>query len=541
MTGLNVMKSYQQLFLFAAAALTAGCAYVSPPSASTADAAVEREAPADSVAGAPETGGHSVEASPMVEASYQQDPRPTSKPIEKIAPQSGATSKQGPARAVPAKKGAELMAVTELAIMNDPIWDREFARSYLSHTELEPLYSEREFAAVQRATEFVRQEKFGRARELLERYVGENASALVYMYYGNVLRQQGEIDEAIAAYEAAVTKRENFLRAWVQLASCYNEQSRHRDAITAASRVLELGAGTETVYALIGLNSLRLRQPVSAESAFRMAAMRNPLNDQYKAGIAESFMQQGRFQEAVTLFDQLIEADPDDPRLWRAQAIAYASLGKSLEAAESFEVLDALGGATVQSLGNLGAIYANEGLYGLAVSTYRRAMARDPKGDLTPMLNAARFMTASQAYDEAKELIGAIEEIRSGSIAVEDRKKLKQVLARVAVAEGDADAEAKILEDLLQIDPMDGDALILLGDYERRNGDAEKAAFNYERAAAIEGFEARAKLSHAQMLVRKREFVKARQLLKDVVRLDPRDAVTSYLRDVERAARSAAR
>ena len=46
----------------------------------------------------------------------------------------------------------------------------------------------------------------------------------------------------------------------------------------------------------------------------------------------------------------------------------------------------------------------------------------------------------------------------------------------------------------MELDPLDGSSLIMLGQYYGRIGEAEKAYFKYERAANVEEFEANAKV-----------------------------------------------
>ncbi|OQC20196.1 MAG: Anaphase-promoting complex, cyclosome, subunit 3 [Verrucomicrobia bacterium ADurb.Bin070] len=65
----------------------------------------------------------------------------------------------------------------------------------------------------------------------------------------------------------------------------------------------------------------------------------------------------------------------------------------------------------------------------------------------------------------------------------------------------------------------------------------EKAVFYFERAEALESFEADARLRHAQLLVRNGNYQEALPLLKRALELKPREAVQRYAEQVERAAR----
>jgi Flp pilus assembly protein TadD len=110
--------------------------------------------------------------------------------------------------------------------------------------------------------------------------------------------------------------------------------------------------------------------------------------------------------------------------------------------------------------------------------------------------------------------------------------------ARLAVAEGAGEEEVKVLEQIVELDPLDGEALLLLGRHSDRNGDSEQAIFYYERAASLEAFEADAKVAHAQLLVRQGKYRDAIPMLERAQMLEPRENVQEYLEQVERAAKS---
>ncbi|MBZ0254926.1 tetratricopeptide repeat protein, partial [bacterium] len=118
-----------------------------------------------------------------------------------------------------------------------------------------------------------------------------------------------------------------------------------------------------------------------------------------------------------------------------------------------------------------------------------------------------------------------------------DRKDILKLRARLAVADGTAEEEVKVLEEIVKLDPLDGEALILLGQNCNRNGQPEKAIFYYERAANIEEFEADAKVRHAQLLVSQGKYAEALPLLRRAQLVNPRENIQEYLEQVERVAK----
>jgi tetratricopeptide (TPR) repeat protein len=272
---------------------------------------------------------------------------------------------------------------------------------------------------------------------------------------------------------------------------------------------------------------------LSAETAYRMAILLDPDTVDWKKGLAISLFQQRRFADAAALFDTLIAAQPDSAELWLAQANAYIGLGKPLKAAENYEMVDYLGASTLDSLSNLGDIYVNEQLFDLAASYFVRALEKDPKAYFGRAMRSARDLSIRGALDETSLLVERIEALVGDELGAAQRAELLRLRARVAMERGGGEAEALLLEEIVALDPLDGKALILLGDHESRAGDVEKAAFYYERAGSVEAFEAEAKVRHAQLLVGEQRYGEALPLLRRALALEDKENVRAYLEQVE--------
>jgi tetratricopeptide (TPR) repeat protein len=255
-------------------------------------------------------------------------------------------------------------------------------------------------------------------------------------------------------------------------------------------------------------------------------------------GLARSFFRQERYPEAVALCDQLIEEHPERADLWLLQANACIGMNQPLEAAEIYEIVDGLGKSTADSLNTLGDIYVNEELYELASDAYSRALKLEPEESLARAIRSAKTLAARGAYPETRRLVVEVEKAAGDQLEDDDRKDLLKLRARLAVADSSGDEEVTILEEIVELDPLDGEALILLGEHSTRAGDSEKAIFYYERAESLEEFEAEAKVRHAQLLVRNGKYAEALPLLRRAQQIEPRENVQEYLEQIERVAKS---
>ncbi len=425
----------------------------------------------------------------------------------------------------------------ELKIWNDESFKRDFTESYKAETDIEPTVTVPEREQMQEILDLMASDKLDEAAQLLKNAQNEAASAVIDFSLANIYFQQDRLDEAAEVYKVAVDKFPKFRRAWKNLGIIHVRQGEYEESLPALTRVIELGGHDAVTYGLLGFSYSAVENYISAESAYRMAILLDPKTLDWKMGLARSFFKQDRFAEAVAICRQLIKEHPNQVDLWLLQANAYIGLKQPLKAAEIYELVDHLGKSTPETLTMLGDIYINEELYDLATGTYVKAMNIGSKDNAERAIRSAKILVARAAYEETRKIIKHIQETYSDTLVREDRKELLKIEARLAVADGTAEEEVEVLKEIVELDPLDGEALILLGQHYGREGETEKAIFYYERAAGIEGYEAEAKVRHAQLLVRKGKYAEALPLLRRAQQIDPSENVQKYLEQVERVAK----
>jgi tetratricopeptide (TPR) repeat protein len=426
----------------------------------------------------------------------------------------------------------------QLALWNDPEFQRQFTESYIAETEVEPRITVVERDRIQEVLELMSSDRTDKALALLEKHGGKASSAVFDFMIGNIYFQREELDRAALAYGIAVDKYPKFRRAWRNLALIHVRENEFEQAAAAFTRVIELGGGDAITYGLLGFAHSGLEHHLSAETAYRMATLLDPQTMDWKMYLTRSFFEQRRYADAVALCDQLIAEQPERTELWLLQANAYVGLEQPMRAAENYELVDRLGGSTTDSLNMLGDIYVNAELFDLAVTSYVRAMEMDDGGDVARPVRAAKVLTSRGALDETRTLVERIDALHGAGLDDQERIDLLKLRARLAVAAGEGGEEARVLEAIVELDPLDGEALILLGQHAGRDGDVEQAIFYYERAASLEAFEADAKVRHAQLLVGQSRYDEALPLLRRAQMLKPRDNIQEYLEQVERVAQN---
>jgi tetratricopeptide (TPR) repeat protein len=435
-------------------------------------------------------------------------------------------------------KAGSPLTESELKIWNDPAFKKQFAESYIAETEIEPRVTVVERDDMEKILSLISSDQMDEAVRQLEGKRGKAASAVFDFTLANICFQQEKLPEAAAAYEAAVEKYPKFRRAHRNLGLIYVRQGEFAKALPALTKVIELGGGDALTCGLLGFAYSSTGNDLSAESAYRQAVLLDPSTLDWQMGLARSLFKQERYAEAVALCGNMINAHPERADLWLLQANAFIGMNQPGKAAENYELVDRLGASTADSLNMLGDIYVNESLFDLAVDAYIRAMDKKPDSNSERAIRASKVLVTRGALNETRRLISRIEQMSDAQLGVAERKDLLKLRARIAVAEGAGEEEAKALEEIVQLDPLDGEALILLGQRAARANDNEKAVFYYERAESLEKYEADAKVRHAQLLVGQGKYTEALPLLRRAQEIKPRDDIQKYLDQIERIAKS---
>ena len=397
-------------------------------------------------------------------------------------------------------------------IWNDPGFQKSFIGGYGINPDIEPRVSQDDMALL----ELVRQlmaDELPAAEALLKDSVKLDSSATLDLTLGGALFQQDKMDDALVNYRNAVAKFPNFRRAYRSIGLICTRKSQFESAISAFNKMIELGGADAYTYGLLGYCHSARQDYQPAEAAYRNALLLQPENVEWRLGLTRSVFKQAKYEDAASLLDVLITTFPDKADFWLLQAHTYLGLKQPIKAAVNLEALDSIGKSTVDSLYTLGDIYISEGLNDLALSAFDRAIT--------------------------KNLLAHVKSNWNESLNDVDKRKLLKLQARLAMSSGAGDDEtAAALEEVIQLDPLDGEALMLLGQHYNRSGKPDQSILYYERAARIDAFAANAKVKIAQVYVGQSRFSEALPLLREAQSLKPREDIARYIEQVERASKS---
>jgi tetratricopeptide (TPR) repeat protein len=281
----------------------------------------------------------------------------------------------------------------------------------------------------------------------------------------------GEVAEALAAYQRAVAKDETSAFLQRRLAAALAQQNRLDEATVHAQRALELEPGDAETRLFLG-QLHRLRHDLPAAEATLRGEGGEPIDADAAFLLFQMYLEAGRTAEAVTAAQWLVVREPDELRGRFALSSAYQRQGKLEEADKTLRDALALDPGNLRVYGALARAARERGDREGEIAIYREVLALDP--DHLPTLIAL-----GESQMDGNDLEGAVatfEEIERRF--PEDMRSIVR-LGFLKYEARDFAGAARRFERAVAADPKDYEYAFFLGVARRRMGayDGAIAAF----------------------------------------------------------------
>ena len=421
-----------------------------------------------------------------------------------------------------------LVALCGVASASDPKLDpkRIINESNSFLKEREPEMTEEEYALYQKVVTMLSSNpEF--ALKLLEAMMSdkEPPSPAFEFILGNAYYAAGQIEKSETNYLSSVRRYPTFLRAWVNLGILYYSSGRYGDAIPCFSKAVVLGDRDSTTFGLLGYCLQKQGDLVSAEMAYMQALSGDPSNVDWKEGLLAICIEGKQLTRAESLVKNLIKAQPTDTRYWLTYANILLSEGRKVEATVLLETAAGTGVANVEELSMLGDLYGEQKMVPEAADIYRRVLASSPEMGEKEILHYAEVLISGGRLDDAERVLGTMKPEDASRGGVE----LLRTRADLLAAEKKWPEERRVLDQLLTIAPLDGQALVSLGRAYAAEDDVARATLAFEGAYRIQSSAYVASLELANIEVKNRHYAKCVEYLQKALSIEKTDAVEDYL------------
>ena len=374
------------------------------------------------------------------------------------------------------------MAVEPLPISasywKDPAFLKAFNGSYRIEARIEPSITSEERALLVELQQLMADEKREQAIKLLaESSLTKNSAALTFNL-ANLQLEEGQLDKAVASFEAAIKAYPSFRRAHRNLGLARVRKEDWDKALEHLGEAVRLGDSEGLTYGLLGYCRLSRGEFASAMQAYRLAQLTEPNVTEWSAGIAQCMQQLDQREEAAGL----LHAGLRTPPLEASSAVLIAKipvpLAQQEQAAKALEMAHRLGTLGADPILLLAELHLGGGRVEESVKVMESAFERQEKPGENAMLRLFQIAVVQQQWLLAKGLLDRVP-------AKQQSRALRLAKARYLIeSKHDPEAGIQLLKTLTTEDPTDGEALLVYARLLAASGQQAAAELLIERAAA---------------------------------------------------------
>ena len=415
-----------------------------------------------------------------------------------------------------------------------PDFRRRFLASHGVNEAIEPKLTVRDRPLQEAIMPLIRTDP-RKAIELIEKDLNPETNPAFLNILGNLYYQTGDYPNAERYMLRALKKFPSLRRSWRTLALSYVQREMMDQAIDPLVKVIELGGGDAQSYGLLAYAHLNNGNYESALSAYRMARMFAPNSFDVKRGQAMCLIMTEQHRSAIALFDELIVENPEEPTFWMAQANAFLSSEQTVKAVANLQMLSDAGISTWESQRMLGDLYLNEDLSKLALDSYTLGYRKHPPVSISQAVQPLIDLVSRRCFEEAQTFFQLIQPDIQGKLGLELQRQVNTALARIEMRLGDPEKAYAILTASVEENPLDGNSLILLGEYLLETQNYEESEYYFERATALRAFEADAYISLGRLQVKQGNLKAALIPLRKAQKVENTPNLQRYIESIEGA------
>ena len=195
---------------------------------------------------------------------------------------------------------------------------------------------------------------------------------------GMALEKQGQLEEALQRYEAAIRLMPELARAHFNRGNILLDRGDAASALGAYAKAMEFKPDSAALHYNMGNANLRLGNPEVGVASYRQAITLKPdfADAHMSLGLALGGL--GQHEGAVECFSRLVELKPDSADAHYQRGIAFHDLGSFSDAVKSYRRALEIDSGVAAIHSNLGCSLKELGLFDDAISSYNRALEINP-------------------------------------------------------------------------------------------------------------------------------------------------------------------
>ncbi|MFQ5838209.1 MAG: tetratricopeptide repeat protein [Thermoplasmata archaeon] len=214
------------------------------------------------------------------------------------------------------------------------------------------------------------------------------------------LRRAGETEEALRAYDRALEVNPFFVEAWYEKGTLQYVSHRFTEALDSFKEALRVDPEHE--------GSLRIKEKVEALLAGGTGSKALEKVDDLLMK-AESAAYGEDYEEALRLYDEVLEMDQQEIRAWDGKAKILTRLSRFSEAAQCYEKSLQVKPGDTEAWLNRGRALREQGRLGEALRSFEEALKLGPQS-LTAQVEMKEVLEEIKQRQETQEQVEEVEE-----------------------------------------------------------------------------------------------------------------------------------
>ena len=317
---------------------------------------------------------------------------------------------------------------------------------------------------------------------------GKQDKALAaFQKHAEILQANGELDNAIAAYQTLLDVNPADEAALYQMARAFQQQGKLDDAIPAFQALLKVNPAYPNAWNDLGRTFQKQSKLDEALAAFKKQTEATPDHADAWNNLGLALKQQGKLTDALAAFQKQVEVKPHHADAWFNLGDTLWKQGKVKEALAAFQQQLAVNPShamVFQEMKMIGLSLSMQGLFGdkkqfnSAISVFQTLLAMNPKQfDLWEVLGDICF--------QAKRLDDAIAAYQTLGEMKPDYKDVWKKLGDTFEERGNTDEAIAAYRKQVEVTPDHQDAWYKLGFTYAMHGKKEEALAAYQQQVAV--------------------------------------------------------
>ncbi|MEG5059536.1 tetratricopeptide repeat protein [Microcoleus sp. A2-C5] len=227
---------------------------------------------------------------------------------------------------------------------------------------------------------------------------------------GITLYNLSKFEEALAAYDRAITLRPDYAEVWQEKAKTLYELKKYKESQSAYDKAIELKPEYLEAWTGRGYALDKLQQSKEAIASFDNALKIQPDYPAAWEGRGDALLDSQRYEEAIASYEKAVQFQPNLYQAWYNRGQAYQNLKQYDRAVESYQQAVEIKFDNSDAWYNLGNVFLELNKNQEALEAYEKAVRFQPnfyqawysKG--IALLKMRRHEEAVESYEKAVKL-----------------------------------------------------------------------------------------------------------------------------------------